>query len=821
MANHMIELKKVSKFYSNKDTISTGFSRVDLTLDIGEFVAITGESGSGKSTLLNVISGLDSYEEGEMFVGGKDTSAFQIEDYEQYRKTYIGNIFQDFNLVNSYTVYQNIELVMLISGKNKDECKETIMSLIELVGLQEFTNSKASKLSGGQKQRVAIARALAKNAPIIVADEPTGNLDSESAALVMQTLKKISKSKLVIIVTHNYEQAEPFITRKITMHDGKIVEDRRIETIESDAMVASDGKEESEVNISGDAEDEVEEAAVTGRRASRIAASGEDLDGKTGDVSLYGSPDTEETDEEDLSDAVKEMTKKSQLMLGVRNTFNLAVKFMLLLIIYLFVSTSVIDQYASTKADIHDMQAAGQNEYFKDLRVNRILVTKSDKTAFTDDDIKKIKGIDLVKNIVNNDVQLDVNGGMSTEETYLYGSIRLFDESTNIKPKYGRVPQNDNEVMIVAENNDFAKKELERSKDNMIGKEYALESIGDYNSTAAGLLPEKSKIVGIAIIEPDKNKTPGFDEICTFYVNANSHRIITANLIAKQASLLLDYNGKKQEVKAGGASILRPTDKVPAGQAYIFETQVQNYKNGVAKNKPLNITAKGLHETKSLNLKVGNIVDSNNAKKLLGIDKDYYQDASSHIYINTEDYYTIFTNANYQVSAFSSGENDVYDAAEALKKAGFTVRPIKDTLTNPEQLIFFVLRLLKMALLVVEFVVMFFIAYAVVRLIMKSRNTYYSTLRILGATRKNTDNILKIELVLMAVISFVINLIFIVLVKTDIIKLNQLKYGLSFIYWYDYVILFAALILLSLLIAGRYSRKIFSKSAMSAYREEI
>ena len=219
MANHMIELKKASKFYSNKDTVSTGFSRIDLMLDIGEFVAMTGESGSGKSTLLNVISGLDTYEEGEMYVAGKDTSAFQIEDYEAYRKKYIGNIFQDFNLVNSYTVYQNIELVMLISGKNKNECKKKIEDLIELVDLSEFKDSKVSKLSGGQKQRVAIARALAKDAPIIVADEPTGNLDSKSADIVIKTLKKVSKSKLVIIVTHNYEQVEEYVTRKITMHD--------------------------------------------------------------------------------------------------------------------------------------------------------------------------------------------------------------------------------------------------------------------------------------------------------------------------------------------------------------------------------------------------------------------------------------------------------------------------------------------------------------------------------------------------------------------------------------------------------------------------
>ena len=108
--SHMIEMKKVSKFYSTNGMVSTGFSKVDLDLDLGEFVVITGESGGGKSTLLNVISGLDSYEEGEMFVAGEDTGAFETEEYENYRKTFIGNIFQDYNLINSYIVYQNIEL---------------------------------------------------------------------------------------------------------------------------------------------------------------------------------------------------------------------------------------------------------------------------------------------------------------------------------------------------------------------------------------------------------------------------------------------------------------------------------------------------------------------------------------------------------------------------------------------------------------------------------------------------------------------------------------------------------------------------------------
>src|SRR5574344_1323915 len=184
----MLELKNVSKFYYNKGMVSAGFSRVNLKFDLGEFIAITGESGSGKSTLLNVISGLDSYEEGEMYINGEETSGYTEKDFENYRKKYIENIFQNFNLINSNTVYQNIELVLLINGYKKKKLKEIIINTLEKVDLLKYKNTKVSKLSGGQKQRVAIARVLAKETPIIVADEPTGNLDSKTAENVLKLL---------------------------------------------------------------------------------------------------------------------------------------------------------------------------------------------------------------------------------------------------------------------------------------------------------------------------------------------------------------------------------------------------------------------------------------------------------------------------------------------------------------------------------------------------------------------------------------------------------------------------------------------------------
>ena len=230
----MIKLKNVSKFYYSKGVIASGFSKINLEFKIGEFVAITGESGSGKSTLLNVISGLDTYEEGEMYINGEETSYYSDNDFEEYRKKYIANIFQNFNLVNSYTVYQNIELIYLVNNLDKTNMKEEINDLIDKVGLTKYKNTKAAKLSGGQKQRVAIARALAKNTPIIVADEPTGNLDSKSANEIIELLYSLSKEKLVIIVTHNYEQVEKYATRRIKMYDGRILEDTTITHVDKD-----------------------------------------------------------------------------------------------------------------------------------------------------------------------------------------------------------------------------------------------------------------------------------------------------------------------------------------------------------------------------------------------------------------------------------------------------------------------------------------------------------------------------------------------------------------------------------------------------------
>lgn len=228
----MIKLENVSKFYKSAETVSVGMKRINLEFNLGEFVAVTGESGSGKSTLLNVISGLDGYEEGELYINGEETSHFTIADWERYRGSNIGFVFQNYNIIDSFTVYQNVLLALEVQGYPAKQRRRRALELIEKVGLLSHKNHKASKLSGGQKQRAVIARALAKDCPIIVADEPTGNLDSTSGAQVLKLLHDISHDKLVIVVTHDFEQVEEYATRKIKMHDGEVIEDKTLKKVD-------------------------------------------------------------------------------------------------------------------------------------------------------------------------------------------------------------------------------------------------------------------------------------------------------------------------------------------------------------------------------------------------------------------------------------------------------------------------------------------------------------------------------------------------------------------------------------------------------------
>lgn len=221
----MLELKNVKKSFKTGDFVQQALKGINLNFGGKEFVAILGSSGSGKTTLLNIIGGLDHYDSGDLIIKGKSTKKFKEKDWDAYRNNSIGFIFQSYNLIGHISVLGNIELSMTLSGVSSKEKKKRAMEVLEKVGLKEHAHKKPNQLSGGQMQRVAIARALVNNPEIILADEPTGALDSITSVQIMELIKNIAKDKLVIMVTHNPELAEKYATRIVEVKDGLVIND--------------------------------------------------------------------------------------------------------------------------------------------------------------------------------------------------------------------------------------------------------------------------------------------------------------------------------------------------------------------------------------------------------------------------------------------------------------------------------------------------------------------------------------------------------------------------------------------------------------------
>lgn len=237
----IIRIENLSKIYS-KGSVAVGLHKVSTAFYSGEFVAITGSSGSGKSTLLNVLSCLDGFDEGDYKFNGESISYFNEGDRAEFRKKYVSFVFQDYFLIDSYTVYRNIELALLDKIPDPKDRKSRVLEIIEEVGLQGKEKSRAVKLSGGEKQRVSIARAIAKDSPILFADEPTGNLDSKTTADILELISRVSKGKLVFVVTHAIEELEKYATRKIRLADGEIVEDQFIENLSAESEISQEDR---------------------------------------------------------------------------------------------------------------------------------------------------------------------------------------------------------------------------------------------------------------------------------------------------------------------------------------------------------------------------------------------------------------------------------------------------------------------------------------------------------------------------------------------------------------------------------------------------
>lgn len=748
----MIQLKNVSKYYYSKGMIASGITKVSLTFDLGEFVVITGESGSGKSTLLNVISGLDSYEEGEMYIDGKETSHYLASDFEEYRKKYIGNIFQDFNLVNSYTVYQNIELILLINGYSRDEIRQRVPDIISKVGLGEYAKTKVSKLSGGQRQRVAIARALAKDTDIIVADEPTGNLDSVSAEGIVQILRDIAHDKLVIVVTHNFEQFEKYATRKIKMHDGKVIEDIR----EAPADMKIQAMDQPAV---------LSENRHEGRN----------------------------------------ITVGSRVRLGVRNTFNILPKFLLLLLVFVFLVTAVASQYTTLKNQEAEQDKLGFNDYFRNYSEDRVVLKKEDRSAFTAEDLAAIADTANIKSVVQADIMLDDPVYIEQGDLAYAGYPRPISEFRGTLAA-GVMPEAENEVILEAYEDGIDPSTVE---DDILGKTFriTLEEDKTIDVTVTGLA-YKAQDGGFYYSSGDLYMG---DQLMNSLLKDSYRTISTVKVL---------INGKEQQHQEGNPLYrLVPNSNVPQGKAIVSEDMNTFYDTadaeGNSKGKTISVTVKNIFYSQSLDLQVSNTYSKKTFEKVTGV-ADY--DANNGtIYVSQADYDNLFGKGNFQTSVYVKNVKEIDATLEKLRAMGYTTLPLKDTLIN---MFSDITSMIATPMAVVMTVALFFIAYFVIRLILKSRSTYFSILRMLGMAKKHIRRILDVEMLLTVNIAYFIFIGCAFMVHYGVIDVEYIRNLIEYMTVRDYVILYAILMFMAYLISGKFARSLFRKTAMGTFREE-
>lgn len=724
----MLELKNVSKFYYKKGIVSSGISKVTLKFDMGEFIAITGESGSGKSTLLNVISGLDTYEEGEMYVNGEETSHYNEEDYEEYRKKYIGNVFQSFNLVNSYTVYQNVELVLLINGETRKSVKHKVIDILKKVDLYKYRHTKVSKLSGGMKQRVAIARCLAKDAPIIIADEPTGNLDSKNAKSVLKLLYEISKYKLVIVVTHNFEQISEYATRRITMHDGSVIEDMKLK----------DKNEVKEVNTS----------------------------------------------------KFKKTKVISNLRLGIRNTFNIVPKFLLLTFVYLFVLISIVGVY-SAFLELESTNNA-YNSFFNETDANkRVIVKKKDNSSFTNEEINKLKSISNVEKVITNDYVYDYSMSLMDYENIFLDSNFMKLEEFKGKLKYGRMPLNDNEIIVSGSKENYY---IEDMGSELINKEVSINSGSD---------EIKVKIVGVSVFEK-------YNWMVTSYVSDKIYNYVE-NHVEQVYGTTKVFISDNSQIEYPN---IKTSDILSEGQVYISENYSYNCKSYNCMKDSLNIKFSNMYTNKEISLSNVKVYNKNNFKKIFGSE---YDDMDT-IYLSNNDYDKLYKNNNiYQVSLFVKDVRNIDKTMNELNDyVSFSLNSVKQ-----DGALVQVIKIVKTIVITVLVIVLFFVSYFVIKLIMKSRNKYFTTIRILGGSYIEVKRLLQIELLNVTNIVYLVFLVISLFIKNDIIVSESIKNMLFYINLKEYVIVYLILSLMSYLTSSRYSRKIFKRSVITTYNEEV
>lgn len=768
----MIRLENVSKYYHSGNNIVLALRKINLEMNIGEFVVITGESGSGKSTLLNVLSGLDTYEVGKLFINEKNVSLYSIKELEHYRKDYIGFVFQDYNIINSYTVYQNVALALTVQGLDKNEKHQKTVDIIKEVGLEQQMYQKAVKLSGGEKQRTVIARTLAKNSRILVCDEPTGNLDQESGRQILELLHRLSKDKLVIIVTHNYESIEEFATRKIRLYDGEILEDTMLKSIISK--------------------------------------------------------------EEDIQNERKYFTPfKDILRIAFTNVISVPKKTLFITLILMFMTIVTFFTFGNGIAE-QNRPYSFTTPYFSNPDQSRIVVTKNDNTMFTDDELDSFKEIKYVRTVFDTDTVFDtvlLNRGDNPEyglEEFFYFRILSANALNEFDLIEGTLPERDFEV-VVSDRTFYQVGDYIPVSDAHTSMEISGIETDQWVFKVVGITNHNVRIednlhtmyfTDAALKDISLSSIYSRSETYLEITGTTSYDTPTETWITSEMDSSVYVSTKEYSLVNNIKIDHRLDDFVIQTFDMMFFDICRDfgYKKEFVDDRDAGLCEASQYiDTHSFKLSAITTFENQLIYKDVTFKSYSYEqnDFDQNLYMNEDTFLTFFGEENYQVSVIVYDVYEGKQVVDELEAMGYNVFYPSQIIDEDDAINLLLTNIRILLVITLTLSGVYLVGYIVLKNIIMSKQKDYLIYRSIGTSSRAIRGIIQLEVGYIFIISSV-------LVFLSIYVLEQFNTPvppiLRYIQWNDYLLLFSLILVVLLLMIRAFGKKVFDVNIISTLK---
>lgn len=770
----MLKLERVSKYYFSGNNVVQALRRINLECKIGEFIAITGESGSGKSTLLNVLSGLDTYEEGKLFFNNQDISHYTIEELEHYRKDYIGYVFQEYNIIDSYTVYQNIELALTIQGYGKEDKHQRVLELIKQVGLSHVAKQKASKLSGGEKQRTVIARTLAKDYQVLVCDEPTGNLNEEASRGIFELLRAISKDKLVIVITHDITLLQEYATRKVRLYDGEIVEDSVIQYPKESII--------------------------------------QEIQPKLSNTSFGGS-----------------------LKLALSNITSVPKKSLFSLLTVIFMLATIFFVYSAGVLEMNKPYST-TNPYFTNADPSRIILVKEDGTQFTPAELLELSELKYVRDVFGYDMVFDtvlMSKKFNTEE--LWNEFYYFkplpavalDESDLLE---GSLPQSSYEVVIgdhgiyqIGDEISLANSYLLSPMQNLLTDQFEFVVVGIVDEptelddeihyfylTNSGL----ERISGTSIYENSEieikiSGTKKYDMATDTWITPEEDETVSVGngsyLLPYTTWVEIDYdleNGTILTFDMMFYDICRDFD---------FRKEIRDDMDAGLCN------ANDFIQSHEITYRAITPFENNKEFQSITFISTPYtsDDQSMKLYMNQNTFDQYFSEKNYQITLIVKDTFEGNQVVKEVENLGYNVFYPSQIIDSSQAFNVVIRNVLITVIVSVIIGAIFFVGYFVLKNVVFSKLKDYLIIRSIGTSKKTVKRILSAEVFYVTILSIILILGFLLISEFYI---HQIPKILRYYRWYDYLVLLGLVFFVMEAMVLQFTSKIFKVSVVTALK---